>query len=288
MLAWSDYVTGWWINWLSTMWGVIPIRNTDGPKALIQSLRVAKEALVEGDLVCIFAEGGITRDGQLQPFQRGLMRIVDGTDCPVIPVYLDELWGSIFSFSGGRFFWKWPRSGPIPFRSTSANRSLIPTTSTRCGRPFSVWELNPWRRAKTVFSCRSDRLCGSSKKPVSNSKFPTPAAATDGGKMLAGSLILRHLLQRDVIKPDDQDGGHPLAAVGGRRAGQRRPSRSCRESPSTSTTRYRMRTSISASMRRASSTSSPSKRFLEEAALSTSTAKWCLPRRRAGKSHPRP
>ena len=114
MLAFSDYVTGWWINWLSTMWNVIPIRNTDGPKALIRSLRVAKEALVEGDLVCIFAEGGITRNGQLQPFQRGLLRIVEGTGCPVIPVYLDELWGSIFSFSGGRFFWKWPRRWPYP------------------------------------------------------------------------------------------------------------------------------------------------------------------------------
>ena len=69
MLAYSDYVSGWWINWLATMWNVIPIRNTDGPKALIQSLRSAKEALIEGDLVCIFAEGGITRNGQLQPFQ---------------------------------------------------------------------------------------------------------------------------------------------------------------------------------------------------------------------------
>ena len=88
------------------MWGVIPIRSTDGPKALLRSLDAAKEALLEGDLVCIFAEGGITRTGQLQPFQRGLLRIVDGTGCPVIPVYLDELWGSIFSYSGGRFFWK--------------------------------------------------------------------------------------------------------------------------------------------------------------------------------------
>ncbi|HEV8001870.1 MAG TPA: MFS transporter, partial [Planctomycetaceae bacterium] len=58
MLAWSDYVSGWWINWLTKMWGVIPIRGTDGPKALLRSLDVAKEALIEGDLVCIFAEGG--------------------------------------------------------------------------------------------------------------------------------------------------------------------------------------------------------------------------------------
>ncbi|HXY35970.1 MAG TPA: MFS transporter, partial [Planctomycetaceae bacterium] len=114
MIAWSDYVSGWWIGWLTRMWGVIPIKSTDGPKALLRSLDSAKDALREGDLVCIFAEGGITRTGQLQPFQRGLLRIVEGTGCPVIPVYLDELWGSIFSYSGGRFFWKMPRQWPYP------------------------------------------------------------------------------------------------------------------------------------------------------------------------------
>ena len=68
----------------------------------------AREAIQQGELVCIFAEGQISRTGQLQPFQRGMMRIVEGTGAPIIPVYLDELWGSIFSYSGGRFFWKWP------------------------------------------------------------------------------------------------------------------------------------------------------------------------------------
>ena len=40
--------------------------------------------------------------------------ISSGTDAPVVPVYLDELWGSIFSFRGGKFFWKWPSAGPPP------------------------------------------------------------------------------------------------------------------------------------------------------------------------------
>ena len=42
MLAWSDYVSGWWINWLTRMWNVIPIRSTDGPKALLRSLQVGE------------------------------------------------------------------------------------------------------------------------------------------------------------------------------------------------------------------------------------------------------
>jgi acyl-[acyl-carrier-protein]-phospholipid O-acyltransferase / long-chain-fatty-acid--[acyl-carrier-protein] ligase len=65
-----------------------------------------------GDLVCIFPEGGITRSGQLQAFKPGMMKILEGADAPVVPVYLDGLWGSIFSFDRGKFFWKWPRRWP--------------------------------------------------------------------------------------------------------------------------------------------------------------------------------
>ena len=50
------------------------------------------------------------------PFRRGFERIVKGIDVPIIPVNIDGIWGSIFSFSGGRFLWKWPRTIPYPVR----------------------------------------------------------------------------------------------------------------------------------------------------------------------------
>ena len=59
-------------------------------------------------MVCIFAEGSISRTGNLLPFKRGFERMAEGLDVPVIPVYLDRVWGSIFSFKGGKFFWKLP------------------------------------------------------------------------------------------------------------------------------------------------------------------------------------
>jgi acyl-[acyl-carrier-protein]-phospholipid O-acyltransferase/long-chain-fatty-acid--[acyl-carrier-protein] ligase len=65
-------------------------------------------------VVGIFAEGAISRTGNMLPFKRGFEKIVEGLDVPVIPVHLDRLWGSIFSFEGGRFFWKWPRRLPYP------------------------------------------------------------------------------------------------------------------------------------------------------------------------------
>jgi acyl-[acyl-carrier-protein]-phospholipid O-acyltransferase/long-chain-fatty-acid--[acyl-carrier-protein] ligase len=93
---------------------VIPIDSTSGPRALIESLRSASEALSRGELVCIFAEGGISRTGFLLPFHRGFEQIVKRSPAPIIPVCLDNVWGSIFSYYGGKFLWKWPTKIPYP------------------------------------------------------------------------------------------------------------------------------------------------------------------------------
>lgn len=69
----------------------------------------ARAELEGGHVVCIFAEGAISRTGNMLPFKRGFERISDGIEAPIIPVHLDQVWGSIFSFNNGKFFWKWPR-----------------------------------------------------------------------------------------------------------------------------------------------------------------------------------
>src|SRR5713226_4677823 len=93
---------------------VIPIASDQGPREMIHSLREATQALQNGELVCIFPEGQMTRIGQMLPFRRGMERIMKGVDVPIIPVNLDGVWGSIFSFAGGRFLWKLPRHLPYP------------------------------------------------------------------------------------------------------------------------------------------------------------------------------
>ncbi|MBL8709923.1 MAG: MFS transporter, partial [Rhodospirillaceae bacterium] len=73
-----------------------------------EPIRRARAELEGGHVVCIFAEGAITRTGNLLPFKRGFELISNGIEAPVIPVHLDQVWGSIFSFKDGRFFWKLP------------------------------------------------------------------------------------------------------------------------------------------------------------------------------------
>jgi len=110
----------------------IPISSELRPREMLQSLREATNAIKNGEVVCIFAEGQITRIGQLLPFRRGMERIMKGVDAPIIPVNLDGVWGSIFSFERGRFIWKLPRSVPYPV--TVSFGEPMPSTTT----PFEV------------------------------------------------------------------------------------------------------------------------------------------------------
>src|SRR6202790_3722991 len=113
--------------------GVIPIASDQGPREMIHSLRLATDALKNGEIVCIFPEGQMTRIGQMLPFRRGMERIIKGVDVPIIPVNLDGVWGSIFSFAGGRFLWKFPRQIPYPVRATFG-KPLPPTSSAQEAR----------------------------------------------------------------------------------------------------------------------------------------------------------
>ncbi|MBS0156186.1 MAG: MFS transporter [Nitrospira sp.] len=108
--------------------GVIPISSHGGLRVILKTLREAGAALDHGDLVCIFPEGQITRTGTLLPFRRGFERIVKGRTVPIIPVHLDRVWGSIFSFNRGRFLWKLPEQLPYPV-TVSFGAPLPPTTS---------------------------------------------------------------------------------------------------------------------------------------------------------------
>ena len=97
-----------------TSLGAMPIASSGDARVILRALRDAGRYLDQGEIVCIFAEGQITRTGMLLPFQRGFERIVKGRATPIIPVHLDRVWGSIFSYAGGRFLSKIPERIPYP------------------------------------------------------------------------------------------------------------------------------------------------------------------------------
>ena len=91
------------LGWLFKLAKAIPIApRAQDPLAYEAAFDAAALVLKEGDLLCIFPEGGITRDGTLQEFKGGIMKILErsaqqGVVVPVIPMALTKLWGSFFS-----------------------------------------------------------------------------------------------------------------------------------------------------------------------------------------------
>src|SRR5260370_18408063 len=117
---------------LAKLGDAIPISSQLRPRELIRALRTASETIQQGQIGCIFAEGQITRIGQMLPFRRGMERIMKNVDAPIIPVHLDGVWGSIFSFERGRFVWKIPRE--VPYHVTVSFGKPMPSDTP----PFEV------------------------------------------------------------------------------------------------------------------------------------------------------
>jgi 1-acyl-sn-glycerol-3-phosphate acyltransferase len=95
------------LGWLFRLAKAIPIApRAENPQAYEAAFDAATRVLKEGDLLAIFPEGGITKDGTLQEFKGGVMKILENAQqqgltgplsVPVIPMALTNLWGSFFS-----------------------------------------------------------------------------------------------------------------------------------------------------------------------------------------------
>ena len=207
-VIYADYVNHPKLRWLAKVYDVIPIKATAGPKALIQSLKTAREAIEQGHVVCIFAEGTLTRTGQLQPFQPGFLKIIQGTSAPVIPVCLHGLWGSIFSFRGGKFFWKWPRQLRYPVSilfgkpiynppNAASVRFAIQELGAEAMETGKPHELNPPQQF--LRACRKTL------------RQPKVADSTGmeltGGRLLAATLAFRRVLRRNTLASAEKNVG---------------------------------------------------------------------------------
>jgi acyl-[acyl-carrier-protein]-phospholipid O-acyltransferase/long-chain-fatty-acid--[acyl-carrier-protein] ligase len=202
-------------DWWAGEWGAIQVGP--GPKSIIKALSDARKGVKNGDIICIFPEGGISRNGNVQSFKPGLMRILKGNeDVPVIPVYLDELWGSIFSFSEGRFFSKWPSRWRHPI-SVHVGKPLHHVKDVHVARQ-AVQQLGAEalaKRQRRLNLHRSAlRMC---KRRLRKRKIAdSNGNEASGGNILLRSLILRRLLRRGVLAKDEQRVGVLLPpSVGG-------------------------------------------------------------------------
>ena len=126
------------LGWLFRLAKAIPIAPyKEDPKTYEAAFDRAAQVLREGDLLAIFPEGGITKDGQLQEFKGGIMKIIErakaeGVEAPVIPMALTNLWGSYFS--------RIEKGGAMvrPFR-----RGFYSRVGLNVGQPVSPSQVQP-------------------------------------------------------------------------------------------------------------------------------------------------
>ena len=121
------------------------IRATAARHAQIASKRVKPSA---PETWSAFSQGQITRIGQLLPFRRGMERIMKDVDAPIIPVAIDGVWGSIFSFEKRRFLWKLPRRFPYPVTVVSGRRCRGPRPRRKFARRCRNCRLAAWSQRR--------------------------------------------------------------------------------------------------------------------------------------------
>ena len=82
-MMWKPYFELKAMNWFLRRVDAIPV--SDRPREMVESIRATRKVLADGHVVCIFAEGAVTRTGNLLPFKRGMEKIVQGWTCRSCP-----------------------------------------------------------------------------------------------------------------------------------------------------------------------------------------------------------
>jgi 1-acyl-sn-glycerol-3-phosphate acyltransferase len=119
-------VIGRWARWI----GLIPVRFS-GPKAQRTLFEVCRKVLDEGGVLGLFPEAQMTRNGLTGPFYRGLEVILAGRNqVAVVPMFLENLWGSVFSYAGGRVLGRRPRG---------ARRTVVVVFGPPISRPLTAF-----------------------------------------------------------------------------------------------------------------------------------------------------
>ena len=119
------------LGWLFRLAKAIPIApQREDPVVYDNAFKQARQVLADGDLLCIFPEGAITRDGQLGEFKGGVMKLLETHPVPVIPLALQNLWGSFFSRIDGSAMTRPFRRGLFSPVGVVAGSALAPDAVT--------------------------------------------------------------------------------------------------------------------------------------------------------------
>jgi 1-acyl-sn-glycerol-3-phosphate acyltransferase len=134
-------------GWLFRQAKAIPIAPAhENADMLARAYDTCAQALAEGELVCIFPEGKLTKTGELNPFHHGVTEIIRRTPAPVLPMALRGLWGSVFSRHGDVHLPRPLQKGVMSRLTLAVGEPLDPATVTPEGLQRIVTELRGARK----------------------------------------------------------------------------------------------------------------------------------------------
>jgi 1-acyl-sn-glycerol-3-phosphate acyltransferase len=133
-------------GWVFRHAKAIPIAPAhEDPQMLKRAYETCAQALAQGDLVCIFPEGKLTRTGDVNPFRHGVPEIIRRTPAPVVPMALRGLWGSVFSRATDA---RWPR--PV-------QKGVMSRLTLAVGEPLDPASVTPEALQEIVTQLRGAR-----------------------------------------------------------------------------------------------------------------------------------
>jgi acyl-[acyl-carrier-protein]-phospholipid O-acyltransferase/long-chain-fatty-acid--[acyl-carrier-protein] ligase len=217
IIIWSGYRRNPILWFFITMVRTIPIEGRKlAPGKINRDFDRAKQALENGELVCIFAEGRLSRTSFMRPFHRGLELLEKKIQVPIIPVSLTNVWGSIFTYHRGRTIWKLPERCPVrvgvgfgkplpPDTPAWQVRLAIQRLSAECAKHANHWSVPVHRRfvrhatSHPLHSCFID---------------PATKRELNYGKALAAAMCLSNWL-RPKLGPEPMVGIWLPSSMGG-------------------------------------------------------------------------
>ncbi len=210
-----DVYDRWYVKPLMKLLNVIPVHLKDGPKSIVNSLNAAREALDNGESVCIFPEGQISKSGKLNRFKSGYEKIVKDSDYKIVPAHIEGSWGSNLSYYGGKLF-------------SAGNLLKRRNVSVVFGKSLdNNIEADECREKVLELISDTIELTKNNKKSLVNNfvrkakRNPFDLAATDttgksltNSKALTASIIISKLIKKECVE-EDMVGVLLPASVGG-------------------------------------------------------------------------
>ncbi len=188
------------------LYGVIPISGNSTPRQVAKALREARKALDEGFLVCVFAEGGITRTGTIREFKRGYERVISGTDYPIIPIYVGGSWGTIYHYYQGQLVRRWFRMGLRRYKVTVMFGRRLPSSTDAFHVRQAVMELSC-----DYFNARKEEHTSLGRVYCARARHSWGDALahdTTGMKLTSGKALIAAVALARAIGPRIQEADH--------------------------------------------------------------------------------